>query len=135
MRLADGRGFGLERAGFIAADGLAAATTFAAAAAGFLIGGAVGIRRCFRVTTGGVDLVFARGCSEAGAERFEKPFGKDNFDRGGSDGGGNKPARAAGAVDDRPERSMPGSVGWGPSLSKTLRSTITLGRLEPEENT
>jgi len=111
MRLVGGRGFGIDRAGLTMADPLAAAATFAVAVGGFTIEGAAGTRRRLRVTRGGVGWIFARGCRVVGAKRFEKPFGNDNFDRGGSDGGGNKPPGAADAADDRPERSMPGRVG------------------------
>ena len=87
MSSAGGRGFGIDRAGLTKADALAAAVTFAVSPR--------------RVSTLGV----------VGAKRFEKPFGNDNLDRGGSDGGGSKPPGAVDATDDRPERSMPGSVG------------------------
>ena len=111
MSSAGGRGFGIDRAGLTKADALAAAVTFAAAVGGFTIDGTAGTGRRLRVTMGGVGWIFARGCSVVGAKRFEMPFGNDNLDRGGSDGGGSKPPGAVDATDDRPERSMPGSVG------------------------
>ncbi len=71
------------------------------------------------------------------AVRDVNPCGKVSCDFGGCAGGGSSPpvtlgvAVAAGAVGPRPERSIPGNVGSGPSFSSTPKSTITLGRLEP----
>ena len=110
-------------------------------------GGAIfGLSTIFGATGLGGDTVGAagidrRGCSAAiaglgevsfvGVRREANPFGKDNCDRGGSTGGGKSPPFDADASGGRPERSIPGKVGSGPSLSNTLRSTMTLGRLEP----
>ncbi len=65
------------------------------------------------------------------AARAGNPLGKVILDFSGCDGGGNKPPLLVGISGVRPERNIPGKVGSGPSLSRTLRSTITLGRLEP----
>lgn len=81
---------------------------------------------------GGVDR---RGAGRVrGVDRLASPCGSDNCDFGATAGGGNRPLLSAGAVVvgvRPPDRSMPGKVGSGPSLSRTLRSTMTLGRLDP----
>ena len=65
----------------------------------------------------------------------ESPGGSDNCERGGSAGGGNRLLFGAGTRGLFVLRSRPGNVGGGPSLSRTDRSTMTLGRLEPGEYT
>jgi hypothetical protein len=61
-----------------------------------------------------------------------RPEGRLSVDCGGEDGGGSREdCGEDGVVPSRGDRSRLGSVGSGPSLSRTLRSTMTLGRLLP----
>ncbi|MDA0664527.1 MAG: hypothetical protein O3B08_17060, partial [Proteobacteria bacterium] len=71
-----------------------------------------------------------------GTLRGARPEGRLSVDCGGVSGGGNSDdsGRADGCA-PRCDRSMSGKVGSGPSLSRTLRSTMTLGRLVPGEYT
>jgi hypothetical protein len=68
--------------------------------------------------------------------RDANPFGRDSCDLGGAAGGASSASLVVGARDGvRPVRNIPGRVGSGPSFSRTLKSTITLGRLDPCGNT
>ncbi|MBT5109458.1 MAG: hypothetical protein HOM25_12315 [Rhodospirillaceae bacterium] len=97
---------------------------------GFVIDGAAGsicFAACLRVR------VFA-------IERRVSSGGNVTFDFGGSFGGGSSPPRfgakaaVAGPVASGVKgRSILGKVCSGPNLSKTVRSTMTLGRLDPGE--
>ena len=140
-----GGAFGIARAALVAAGGLGVggaifgggiafgrAVAFGASAAEegrFGCGGGAMLGR------GGVVLKAVCRDGRGGAPREAKLRGSESCDRGGSDGGGSKPPFDAGATGARPDRSIPGRVGCGPSLSNTLKSTMTLGRLEPGGNT
>lgn len=138
-RFGGGGAFGISRAALVAAGGLGVGGAIfgdgIAFGAGAAEEGRFGCGGGAMLGRGGVVLKAVCRDGRGGAPREAKLRGSESCDRGGSDGGGSKPPFDAGATGARPDRSIPGRVGCGPSLSNTLKSTMTLGRLEPGGNT
>lgn len=118
---------GMAPGGVAATLGLGLAATLGSGVAATL---GLGVATTFGAGAGGRARAVA---GFGGCALGSNPGGRLKVDRGGVAGGGNsaKPGLRSGA--GRAVRNIPGSVGSGPSLSRTLRSTMTLGRLEPGE--
>ena len=108
------------RAGFL--DGMFAGGTPRGLAATFGAG-RLGVER-----TGGRRRAVA---DLGGCNFWINSGGRLKVERGGVAGGGNSVEPGLGLGAARVVRSNPSRVGTGPSLSRALRSTMTLGRLEP----